>query len=167
MEQSTPEYTTIQGRRFSTPEFDSPTEAQRDITEAFSFFDDWESRYQYLIDLGRSVAVMDEDLKIPSNKVSGCQSQVWFYQDTQIGKLYFQAASDSVLVSGLIALLLKVYSGRTAQEILATKPDFVEQIGLARFLSPTRRNGLVAMLENLKKRARCALDGADQSTTRQ
>jgi len=147
------EFITIDGRRFARPEHASPQCAQQHIVEAFSFFDDWESRYQYVIDLGRALAPMDDDLKTDLNKVSGCQSQVWFHQEMHDGKLYFQAASDSILVCGLIAILLQVYSGREPHDIVTTKPDFIEQIGLARFLSPTRRNGLLAMLNNLN---RCA-----------
>ena len=127
--------------------------AQREIADEFAFFDDWTERYQYLIDLGRKLPPFPDALKTDANKVSGCQSQVWFAPSGDASRLEFRATSDSAIVSGLIALLLRVYAGRSATEILATEPSFVESIGLAKHLSPTRSNGLAAMLAAIKRYA--------------
>ena len=132
---------------------ESADAAQDAIAEEFGFFGDWTERYQYLIDLGRKLPVLPADLRTDAHKVSGCQSQVWLVADGNADRLEFRAASDSAIVSGLIALLLRVYSGRSAAEILATEPRFVEAIGLARHLSPTRSNGLAAMLERIRAHA--------------
>ena len=132
-------------------------QAQDAIAEEFSFFSDWTERYQYLIDLGRKLPEFPEALKTDTHKVQGCQSQVWLVASGDRNRLEFQAISDSSIVSGLIALLLRVYSGRSAQEILDTEPRFVEAIGLAKHLSPTRSNGLAAMLQTVKEYARRAL----------
>jgi cysteine desulfuration protein SufE len=132
-------------------------QAQDAIAEEFSFFSDWTERYQYLIDLGRKLPAFPEALKTDAHKVQGCQSQVWLVAGGNRDRLEFQAISDSSIVSGLIALLLRVYSGRSAQEIVDTEPRFVEAIGLAKHLSPTRSNGLVAMLKTIKEHARRAL----------
>ena len=131
--------------------------AQAAIADAFAFFGDWTERYQYLIDLGRKLPPFPEALKTDAHKVTGCQSQVWLVPSGDASRLEFQATSDSAIVSGLIALLLRVYSGRSASEILATEPTFIEAIGLAKHLSPTRSNGLAAMLAAIKRYARAAL----------
>jgi cysteine desulfuration protein SufE len=131
--------------------------AQSAIAEEFAFFGDWTERYQYLIDLGRKLPPFPDALKTDAYKVTGCQSQVWLVPSGGANRLEFQAISDSAIVSGLIALLLRVYSGRSASEILATEPTFVEAIGLAKHLSPTRSNGLAAMLAAIKQHARGAL----------
>ncbi|MEO5558584.1 MAG: SufE family protein [Dokdonella sp.] len=135
-------------------------EAQAAIADEFAFFGDWTERYQYLIDLGRKLAPFPEALKTDEFKVHGCQSQVWLVPNGDAHRLDFQAISDSSIVSGLIALLLRVYSGRSAQEIVATEPRFVETIGLARHLSPTRSNGLSAMLAKIKQAADAACSRA-------
>ncbi len=132
--------------------------AQDAIAEEFAFLGDWTERYQYLIDLGRKLPPFPETLKTDEHKVQGCQSQVWLVASGDAQRLEFQAISDSAIVSGLIALLLRVYSGRSAQEILATQPRFVQSIGLAKHLSPTRSNGLAAMLARIKDCARLALE---------
>ena len=131
--------------------------AQAAIAEEFAFFGDWTERYQYLIDLGRKLPPYPEALKTDERKVSGCQSQVWLDVSGDARRLDFVATSDSSIVSGLIALLLRVYSGRSAQEILDTEPRFVEAIGLAKHLSPTRSNGLASMLATIKQYANAAL----------
>ncbi|MEO8802498.1 MAG: SufE family protein [Rudaea sp.] len=128
--------------------------AQDAIVEEFSFFGDWTQRYQYLIDLGRKLPPLADALKTESNKVQGCQSQVWLVADGNAQQLQFRAISDSAIVSGLIALVLRVYSGRSAQEVIDTQPRFVEAIGLAKHLSPTRNNGLAAMLAKIQEHAR-------------
>jgi cysteine desulfuration protein SufE len=135
----------------------SAEQAQAAIAEEFAFFGDWTERYQYLIDLGRKLSPFPEAAKTDPYKVHGCQSQVWLLPHGDAHRLDFQAISDSSIVSGLIALLLRVYSGRPAQEILDTEPRFIETIGLARHLSPTRSNGLTAMLATIKQHARNSL----------
>ena len=132
--------------------------AQAAIAEEFAFFGDWTERYQYLIDLGRKLPPLTDADKSEANRVQGCQSQVWLVAAGDANRLDFRAISDSSIVSGLIALLLRVYSGRSAAEILATEPRFVEAIGLAKHLSPTRSNGLASMLATVKQHARAALD---------
>ena len=133
--------------------------AQDAIAEEFAFFGDWTERYQYLIDLGRKLPPFPETLKTEAHKVHGCQSQVWLVANGDAQRLDFQAISDLAIVSGLIALLLRVYSGRPAQEILDTEPRYIEAIGLAKHLSPTRSNGLAAMLQTIKQHARTATRG--------
>jgi len=140
------------------PAESSAEAAQAAIAEEFAFFGDWTERYQYLIDLGRKLPPFAEADKTEEHKVSGCQSQVWLLPSGDAARLDFLAASDSSIVSGLIALLLRVYSGRSADEILATEPRFIEAIGLAKHLSPTRSNGLASMLATIKQHAREALD---------
>ncbi|HET7844672.1 MAG TPA: SufE family protein [Xanthomonadales bacterium] len=135
--------------------------AQAAIADEFSLFGDWTERYQYLIDLGRKLAPLTDAQKDERYQVSGCQSQVWIVPHGDARALAFDANSDSSIVSGLIALLLRVYSGRSAAEILATEPRFVEQIGLKGHLSPTRSNGLAAMLARIKQIAREAESGAN------
>jgi cysteine desulfuration protein SufE len=137
---------------------DSAQSEQDAIIEEFAFFGDWTERYQYLIDLGRKLPPFPDDLKTDQYKVSGCQSQVWLVPDGDARKLEFRAISDSAIVSGLIALLLRVYSGRSAQEILATEPHYIDAIGLARHLSPTRSNGLASMLAKIKEYAQRATE---------
>jgi cysteine desulfuration protein SufE len=133
---------------------ESAQEAQDAIVEEFSFFGDWTERYQYLIDLGRKLPPLPEELKTDAHKVQGCQSQVWLVADGDATRLDFRSISDSAIVSGLIALLLRVYSGRSAREILDTPPRFIEAIGLAKHLSPTRSNGLAAMFQRIQDEAR-------------
>lgn len=135
----------------------SAEQAQAAIAEEFAFFGDWTERYQYLIDLGRKLPPLSDADKSEANKVQGCQSQVWLVAGGDAQRLDFRAISDSSIVSGLIALLLRVYSGRSAQEILDTEPRFIEAIGLAKHLSPTRSNGLAAMLATIKRYASASL----------
>jgi cysteine desulfuration protein SufE len=133
---------------------ESAQQAQDAVAEEFAFFSDWTERYQYLIDLGRKLPAFPDALKTEQFKVQGCQSQVWLVPGGDAHHLQFLAISDSAIVSGLIALLLRVYSGRSAQEILDTEPRFIDAIGLAKHLSPTRSNGLSAMLKTIKEYAR-------------
>lgn len=135
---------------------DSAQAEQDAIIGEFAFFGDWTERYQYLIDLGRKLPPFSDALKRDEYKVSGCQSQVWLVPGGDARRLEFQAISDSAIVSGLIALLLRVYSGRSAQEILDTPPRFIQAIGLAQHLSPTRSNGLASMLAKIKEHAQKA-----------
>lgn len=135
----------------------SAEQAQKDIAEEFAFFSDWTERYQYLIDLGKQLPPFPETSKTERNRVHGCQSMVWLVPNGDASKMEFEAISDSAIVSGLIALVLRVYSGRRAQEIVDTEPEFIATIGLAKHLSPTRSNGLAAMLAKLKGYAAQAL----------
>ena len=125
--------------------------AQQEIIDEFGLFDDWMDRYQYLIDLGRRLPPFPEELRTEENRIRGCQSQVWFVAEQKDGRLYFQAVSDAAIVSGLIAVLLRLYNGRYPQDILDTPPDFVEALQLQSHLSPTRSNGLSAMLEAIRR----------------
>jgi cysteine desulfuration protein SufE len=136
---------------------ESADAAQAAIIDEFSFFSDWTERYQYLIDLGRKLPPFPEALRTEENKVHGCQSQVWLVASGDRNRLHFEAASDSAIVSGLIALLLRVYSDRPAQEIVDTQPRFIEALGLARHLSPTRNNGLAAMFKTIQEHARMTI----------
>jgi cysteine desulfuration protein SufE len=135
----------------------SAAQAQQDITEEFAFFGDWTERYQYLIDLGKQLPPFPESDKTEQYRVHGCQSMVWLVPSGDASNMHFEAVSDSAIVSGLIALVLRVYSDRSAQEIVATEPQFIAAIGLAKHLSPTRSNGLAAMLAKLKGYAAQAL----------
>jgi len=124
--------------------------AQQEIVEEFAFFGDWTERYQYLIDLGRQLPPFPDEYKTEQYRVHGCQSMVWLVPGGDASNMHFEAASDSAIVSGLIALVLRVYSDRPAAEIVATEPVFIGEIGLAKHLSPTRSNGLAAMLAKIK-----------------
>lgn len=133
---------------------DTPALAQQAIAEEFSFFGDWSERYQYLIDLGRKLPALPEEWKTEEHRLSGCQSMVWIVAEGNADRLSFHAISDSAIVSGLIYLALRVYSGRSAADILATAPEYVNTIGLARHLSPTRSNGMAALLAFIQDTAR-------------
>jgi len=132
----------------------TPAEAQLAIKEEFGFFSDWSERYQYLIDLGRKLPAFPEEWKTEEHRLLGCQSLVWIVPRGDAQRLDFDAISDSAIVSGLIYLALRVYSGRPAAEILATQPDYIADIGLAKHLSPTRSNGLAAILAFIQDTAR-------------
>jgi cysteine desulfuration protein SufE len=134
--------------------------AQQELIEEFQFFDNWMDRYQYLIDLGRRLPGLAESERVDENKIRGCQSQVWFVAEQRNGKLEFRAISDAAIVSGLIALLLRIYSGKTPQEILDTPPDFVTALQLEEHLSPTRSNGLASMLKAIRAFAAEAMQAA-------
>ena len=125
--------------------------AQQEIIEEFGLFEDWMDRYQYLIDLGRRLPPFPDELRTEKHRIRGCQSQVWFVPEKRDGRLYFQAISDAAIVSGLIALLLRLYSGRYPEDILETPPDFVEALQLQSHLSPTRSTGLSSMLEAIRR----------------
>ena len=135
----------------------SAQQAQQEIVDEFAFFSDWTERYQYLIDLGKQLPAFPEELKIEEYRVHGCQSMVWLVPSGDANNLHFQATSDSAIVSGLIALVLRVYSDRSARDIVATEPRYIEAIGLAKHLSPTRSNGLAAMLAKIKAYAAASL----------
>ena len=134
------------------------TAAQRELVEEFSLFDNWMDRYQYIIDLGRRLPEFPDELRTEDNRIRGCQSQVWFVAESRDGRLYFQAISDAAIVSGLIALLLRLYNGRFPQDILESPPDFVSALQLESHLSPTRSNGLSSMLTAIRGFAAEALE---------
>ena len=125
-------------------------ETEEAIVDAFSMLDDWTERYQYIIDLGRKLPEFPDQWKTEENRLHGCQSQVWMVPEFDAGRLRFHATSDSAIVAGLIALLLKVYSERQPAEILASPPEFVSAIHLDEHLSPTRSNGLGAMIQRIQ-----------------
>ena len=129
-------------------------EAQQAIIDELGFFDDWSDRYRYLIDMGRALPAFPSEFQVDANLIDGCQSQVWMVADGDAAEVSFQAVSDAAIVSGLIAVLLRIYSGRPASEILATQPRFIEESELSRYLSPTRSNGLASMLENIYAQAK-------------
>jgi len=132
-------------------------DAQNDLIDEFQLFDNWLDKYQYLIDLGRKLPEFPDEYKTQEYRLHGCQSQVWLRATEDGDQLQFAAISDSAIVSGLIAVLMRVYSGRTPQDILGTAPDFIDAIGLDAHLSPTRSNGLHAMIDAIKGHAaQCA-----------
>jgi len=128
----------------------SINEIQDEIIEEFSGFDDWMDKYQLLIDLGNEQEPLDEKYKIESNLIDGCQSRVWLQADYHDGIIDFTAESDALIVKGIVALLIRVLSGHTPQEILDANLYFIDQIGLKEHLSPTRSNGLLAMVKQMR-----------------
>lgn len=138
------------------PQRESVQEVQQELIEEFEFLDDWMDRYRYIIDLGRQLPDFPEDWMTDEFKVRGCQSQVWLVPEHKDNRIFFHAISDAAIVSGLIAILLRIYSGRTADEILATPPSFVEAIGLDEHLSPSRSNGLNSMIKTMFAHAQAA-----------
>jgi len=129
------------------------TDAQAAIRDEFAFFGDWAERYQYLIDLGRKLPPFPEEWKTEEHRLHGCQSMVWIVAEGDANRLDFRAISDSAIVSGLVYLALRVYSGRSPAEIAATEPGYIADIGLAKHLSPTRSNGLAALLAYIRDKA--------------
>ncbi len=125
-------------------------ELQDNIIEEFSVFDDWMDKYALLIDLGNSLPPLDEKYKTESNLIEGCQSRVWLQADYVDGKIVFQGESDAVIVKGIVSLLIQILSGHTPQEILDADLYFIEKVGLKEHLSPTRSNGLVAMVKQMR-----------------
>ena len=128
-------------------------QAGQELVDEFSLFDNWVDRYQYIIDLGRQLPAFPAEWQTEDYRLHGCQSQVWLRTEADGDRLRFQAISDSAIVSGLIAMLKRVYDGRRSAEILATPPDFIGRIGLDQHLSPTRSNGLAAMLGPIRAAA--------------
>jgi cysteine desulfuration protein SufE len=130
-----------------------PRSAQQDIIDDFSLFPEWLDRYQYLIDLGKKLEPLDETERVDENLLDGCQSRVWLVMDGDASQLRIRANSDAAIVSGLIALLIRLYDGASPRDILDTHPEFIEAIGLSQHLSPTRANGLGAMLQAIRAKA--------------
>ncbi|MDR5898280.1 SufE family protein [Halomonas vilamensis] len=127
----------------------STEQAQQELIEEFEMFDNWMDRYQYIIDMGKALPDFPDEWKTDEYKIQGCQSNVWVRHEQQGNQLIFNATSDAAIVSGLIAVLLRIYNERTAEEITATQPHFLGDLGLDKHLSPTRSNGLHAMLERI------------------
>ena len=125
-------------------------DAQDKIVKEFENFTEWDDKYAHLIELGKNMKEFPEKFKTEKNKIEGCQSQVWFNAEFKDGKVYFSADSDSTIVKGLTSLLVNVYSGHTPEEILSSPPDFIHKIGIDSHLSPTRKNGLGAMLKQIQ-----------------
>ena len=125
-------------------------EIQEEIIDEFNLFDDWMERYEYLIEIGRSLQIIDEQYKLDENIIKGCQSKVWLYSEMNHTKIDFTADSDAILTKGLVALLLRVFSNQTPEDILKADTLFIDEIGLKEHLSPTRANGLVSMLKQIK-----------------
>jgi len=125
-------------------------EIQEELIDEFSMFDDWMQRYEYMIELGKSLPLIDESLKNDDKLIKGCQSKVWLNSEIKEGKIIFTADSDAIITKGIIAVLVRVFSNQKPQAILDAKTDFIDEIGLKEHLSPTRANGLVSMIKQMK-----------------
>lgn len=125
-------------------------EIQDEIIDEFSMFDDWEERYQYMIDLGKTLPLIDDSYKTDDNLIKGCQSKVWVHAKMENDKVAFTADSDAIITKGIIAILIRVFSNQHPQDIIDADTDFIDKIGLKEHLSPTRANGLVSMIKQLK-----------------
>ncbi len=125
-------------------------ELQNEVIDEFNDFDDWMDKYQLLIDLGNDEKSLDEKYKTDDNLIEGCQSRVWLHAEYRDGKIFFEAESDALIVKGIIALLIRVISGHTPEEILSSNLYFIDEIGLKEHLSPTRSNGLLSMVKQIK-----------------
>ena len=142
-------------------QFATIAEEQAGIADDFALFDDWREKIEYVLDLGKNLKPFPEEHRIDANKVKGCQSQVWMVAETdaESGRLSIRADSDAFIVKGLIALLLRLYSDRRPEDILANPPDVFDEIGLGKHLSPTRANGLHAMINRIRQVAMAAVHG--------
>ena len=125
-------------------------EKQQELIDEFAFLEDWEQKYEYIIDLGKELKGISDDKKTEENLIKGCQSKVWIDAEFKDGKLFFDADSDGILPKGIVSLLVSIYSGHSTQEILDSDFDFISEIGLQEFLSPSRANGLMAMTKQIK-----------------
>lgn len=125
-------------------------EIQEEIIDEFSMFEDWMERYEYIIELGKSLPMIDTEYKLDENLIKGCQSKVWMFSELEKDTVKFTADSDAILTKGIVALLLRVYSGQKPSDILGSNTDFIDKIGLKEHLSPTRANGLVSMIKQIK-----------------
>ncbi|MBT8253649.1 MAG: SufE family protein [Flavobacteriaceae bacterium] len=123
---------------------------QEEIVEEFEMFDDWMQRYEYMIELGKSLPMIDSKYKTDENIIKGCQSKVWLHADLENDKVIFTADSDAIITKGIIAILIRAFSEHTPKQILDANTDFIDKIGLKEHLSPTRANGLVSMIKQLK-----------------
>ncbi|MDR6300084.1 SufE family protein [Mesonia maritima] len=125
-------------------------ETQEEIIDEFALFDDWMQRYEYMIELGKSLPLIEEKYKTEENIIKGCQSKVWVHADMEDGKVIFTADSDAIITKGIIAILIRVFSNQPPKAILDADTEFIDEIGLKEHLSPTRANGLVSMIKQLK-----------------
>lgn len=123
---------------------------QNEIIDEFSMFEDWEERYQYMIDLGKTLPLIEEKYKTEDNIIKGCQSKVWVHAEMKDDKIVFTADSDAIITKGIIAILIRVFSNQHPKDIIDANTDFIDEIGLKEHLSPTRANGLVSMIKQLK-----------------
>jgi len=126
------------------------SELQEQVVSEFSLFDDWMDKYNYLIEMGKSIPIIDEHFKTNQYVITGCQSKVWLHADYRDGKIFFSADSDAIITKGIVNLLIRVLTGHTPDEILNADMDFIEKIGLREHLSPTRSNGLTSMVKQMK-----------------
>ncbi|HAW51120.1 MAG TPA: Fe-S metabolism protein SufE [Flavobacteriales bacterium] len=125
-------------------------EKQMALVETFEFFDDWTDRYEHIISLGKELPPLSDEFKTEANLIKGCQSQVWLHAEMKDGKLFFSADSDAIITKGLISMIIQVFSGHSPEEIINTELSFIDRIGLKEHLSPTRSNGLLSMVKQLK-----------------
>ena len=125
-------------------------EIQEEIIDEFAMFDDWMERYEYIIDLGKSLPIIDAQYKLDENLINGCQSKVWLYSELENDTIKYTADSDAILTKGIVALLLRVFNDQQPKEVLNAEMDFINEIGLKEHLSPTRANGLVSMIKKIK-----------------
>lgn len=125
-------------------------EIQEEIVDEFSMFEDWMQRYEYIIELGKSLPIIDETYQVDENLIKGCQSRVWLHAEEEDGKLIFTANSDAILTKGIVAILIRVFTNQPAKEVLDADMGFIDEIGLKEHLSPTRANGLVSMIKQIK-----------------
>ena len=125
-------------------------EKQQEVIDEFSMFDDWMQRYEYMIELGKSLPLIDDKYKIDENLIKGCQSKVWVHAELEGDKLVFTADSDAIITKGIVAILIRVFSDQHPSEIIEADTQFIDEIGLKEHLSPTRANGLVSMIKQLK-----------------
>ena len=125
-------------------------EIQEEIVDEFSMFEDWMERYEYIIELGKSLPLIKEEFKLDENLINGCQSKVWLHSKIENDLIEFTGDSDAILTKGIVALLLRVFNGQKAEVILNANMDFIDEIGLKEHLSPTRANGLVSMIKQIK-----------------
>ena len=128
-------------------------EIEQEIIEEFSLFDSWDDKYEYIIDLGKKLPVLEDQHKKDENKVRGCQSTVWLVADYKDGRIFYRADSDAMIVKGLISMLIRVLSGQTPDDIVNAKLDFIREIGMMSHLAQTRSNGLLAMVKQMKNYA--------------
>lgn len=125
-------------------------EIQEEIVDEFSMFDDWMQRYEYMIELGKSLPIIDDQYKVEENTIKGCQSKVWLHADIENGNIVYTADSDAIITKGIISVLIRVFTNQKPEAIIAADTDFIDEIGLKEHLSPTRANGLVSMLKQIK-----------------
>ena len=128
-------------------------EIEKEIIEDFALFDSWEDKYEYIIDIGKKLPVLEDEHKLDENKIKGCQSTVWLVASYNEGRVFFKADSDAVIVKGLISMLIKVLSGHTPTEIIDARLDFIREIGMMTHLAQTRSNGLLSMIKQMKNYA--------------